>query len=94
MKIPLALAWDSLIDQYEASSKASLIELCQEFALCHYNLYENSEQWFIALDWICLQLKYRHNKQMDDDNMIAHILNNIPADYKHLCASLFPDFGT
>ena len=56
-------AWDSLIDQYEASSYTSLIELRQEFALCHYNLYDDADQWFIALDQIRLQLKSHYIKK-------------------------------
>ena len=78
------VAWKHLVAKYEPSSHTSLIDLFQEFSLCTYMQYYDPDKWFSHLGRIKHLLHTRHNHHTDDEDMKAHILNNLPTEYNDL----------
>ena len=76
------LAWKNLQQRYEPNTGAAKVQLKQEFHLMKLeSADEDPDPWLTALE-----LKRRRLKTlgatMEDDDVILHILNNLPREYE------------
>ena len=76
------LAWKNLQTKYEPNTGAAKVQLKQEFHLMKLESAEDDpDPWLTALE-----LKRRRLKtlgaNMEDDDVILHILNNLPKEYE------------
>ena len=76
------LAWKNLCDKYEPSTGAAKVQAKQEFhQLKLTSADEDPDTWITALE-----LKRRRLKTLgttiEDDDMILHVLNNLPREYE------------
>ena len=76
------LAWRNLQTRYEPNTGAAKVQLKQEFHLMKLESAEDDpDPWLTALE-----LKRRRLKtlgaNMEDDDVILHILNNLPKEYE------------
>jgi len=76
------VAWKNLCDKYEPSTGAAKVQAKQEFhQLKLASADEDPDTWLVSLE-----LKRRRLKTLgttiEDDDMILHILNNLPREYE------------
>ena len=84
------LAWKNLCTKYEPSTQMSLVSLKKEFAECKLeSVKSDPDEWITKLEHIRIRIKGIQNAQpIDDDNMMAHILANLPKGYSELITTI------
>jgi len=77
-----AKAWANLMAKYEPKTMASKVQLKPEFNLCVLdNVSKDPDEWILVLEHIQQHLKVMKSEINDTDLMI-HILNNLPPEYE------------
>ncbi len=84
------LAWQRLKDRYQVENMASLVELKREFTQLSLKLNQDPDCWFLELEHIRNRLDAMKNK-VNDEDLIAHILLNIPNEYSELITAVEGD---
>ena len=83
-----AKAWANLTAKYEPKTTASKVQLKREFNLCILdNVSKDPDEWISDLERIRQRLKVMKSEINDTDLMI-HILNNLPPEYESLVEKL------
>jgi hypothetical protein len=78
-----ALAWKRLSDKYEPKSAPSRLALKNEFTTkVLKNANSDPDAWLTELEDLRSRLIAAGSK-MDDEELLEHVLNNLPKDYKH-----------
>jgi hypothetical protein len=78
------LAWSNLIAKFEPRTSASKVNLRQQFAASKLeDPMKNPDEWLADLERIRQQLSSL-GSPMSDEDMIIHILNNMPPEYETL----------
>ena len=74
------LAWKNLLRIYQPKTSTQKFELEQKFNDCKLEKEtKNPDEWFTDLEHIRVLLQEDHEKVIDDDRMIQHIVYNIKA---------------
>jgi hypothetical protein len=75
-------AWDGLVAKFEPKTSASKVKLWRQFAECVLeDSSKHPEEWIAELDRI-RQLLIGVNSPISDEDLIVHILNNLPKEYE------------
>jgi len=78
------LAWKNLYKKYEPTTGAMKVELKMEFQqLSLDDVNDDPDEWITKLELIRRRLKVLGH-EISDEDMILHILNNMPAEYENL----------
>jgi gag-polypeptide of LTR copia-type len=80
-----ALAWKSLCEKYEPTTQMSLVILKKQFAQCNMGKETEPDAWFTELSYYrarinSVQKASKKGHELTDDNVIAHVLANLPMD--------------
>jgi hypothetical protein len=77
------MAWKNLCDKYEPTTQMSMVALKKEFAECKLeSVKTDPDEWITKLEHIRSRISASGKAQkIDDDNMIAHVLANLPKAY-------------
>ena len=87
------LAWDNLNNKYAAMTVANRIELMQFFSSSRLHFTnEDPDLWIQRIEHLRGGLK-NMNHDITDDNIIAHILTNLPSEYSEIVTSLEGDIN-
>ena len=87
------LAWKRLNDKYESKSAPSRLKLKKEFNNSKLqNLKEDPDVWLTKLEDLRVQL-VRVNAPMTDEDLMEHVLNNLPDAYENVITKLEDKIG-
>jgi gag-polypeptide of LTR copia-type/Zinc knuckle len=81
------LAWDNLLKRFEPTDQTSEIEILDKLHNCTCSEHQNPDDWFAELIYIQQQAK-SIKMELSDNQLIAHVLNNLPSQYKEYKAIL------
>ena len=77
-----SLAWERLKAKFEPKTGATLTQLKREFTNSKLQKGESPDEWVEKLETIRTTIEQIMGKpHIDDDDMMLHIINNIPEDY-------------
>jgi hypothetical protein len=84
------LAWTNLLERYELTTKMSLVQLKRDFTTKRLeDASADPDLWIQDLEHLRLRIKgVAGATPISDDDMIAHILANLPEDYSELITSV------
>ena len=81
-------AWENLTKRYESSTPATLMQLKLEFAeSCLQDSTKDPDKWVLHLERLRQRLKDLNSPILEQD-MIIHIINNLPKEYETLVETL------
>ena len=82
-----AKAWAGLVAKFEPDTGSSKVELKHEFAESKLeNKYDDPDEWITSLERIVQKLQ-RMKSSMDEEDLLIHILNNLPEAYESIIES-------
>ncbi len=82
-----ALAWKRLKEKFEEETAASKFELKKQFVMCKPLTGQDPDAWMMDLEHLRNRLSAMGTRMKDDD-IIAHIIANLPEEYNELVTSL------
>lgn len=82
------LEWKNLSNRFEPKHVSSKVQLKREFSNCVLVNGEDPDVWFPNLENIRRKLAEGFQVKMDDDDMIIHIMYNLPSMYNDIAAVL------
>ena len=88
-----ALAWKELNEEYDPDIGTALADLKRDFPQSKLNVEQKPEEWIRSLEKIQTKLK-THGHEITKDNMILHILSNLPEEYDNTIERLEESYGT
>lgn len=77
-----AVAWKNLEEKFEPKTGASKVQLKLEFQQSKLNIEDDPDEWMTNLELLRRKLKVLQ-VEIDDEDMILHILNNLPKEYEN-----------
>ena len=88
------LAWKNLVVKYKSKINATKMQLKQEFAQSSLDKTKKyPDEWITVLK--CLQQRLKTMRHIiSDEDLIMHILNNLPDEYKSLVEQMEMILGT
>ncbi|CAM9438061.1 unnamed protein product, partial [Chrysoparadoxa australica] len=87
-----AAAWRILNEKYEAKTAVMKVELKQEFASSTLLRGQDPDEWMVELEHIRSRLRGM-GARMEDDDVIAHVLTHLTAEYSELVTVLEGDIA-
>ena len=88
-----SLAWKELNGEYDPDVGMALADLKKEFAQSKLELEQKPEEWIRSLEKIQTKLK-THGHTISNDDMILHILCNLPEVYNNMIECLEESYGS
>ena len=88
-----ALAWKEFNEEYDPDVGTALADLKREFAQSKLDVEQKPEEWIRSLEKIQTKLK-THGHEIMKDDMILHILSNLPEEYDNTIERLEESYGT
>ena len=84
------LAWQNLCRKYEPTTRMSLVSLKKEFAECKLeDVDSDPEIWVRELEHLRLRIRgVNADNALTDEDMMAHILANLPPEYSELITTV------
>ena len=84
------LAWRNLCRKYEPNTRMSLVSLKKEFAECKLeDVDSDPEVWVRELEHLHLRIRgVNAENALTDEDMMAHILANLPVEYSELITTV------
>ena len=84
------LAWRNLCRKYEPNTRMSLVSLKKEFAECKLeDVNSDPEVWVRELEHLHLRIRgVNAENALTDEDMMAHILANLPVEYSELITTV------
>ena len=87
------LAWENLLNKHEPSSAATKVSLKMELNQSKLvDVKKDPDEWITGLEIIQIKLG-KLKVQVSDEDLIIHIINNLPDAYKAVCDSLENDMN-
>ena len=87
------LAWKILLNKFEVSEQKqeSLTDVTMEWAACKLlSTKMDPDNWFSELYHINQKFrKIKPEYEKDEDSIKAHVISNLPEEYKAVCTSLY-----
>ena len=75
------LAWTELVDSFDPEIGTVVAELKREFQTSRMKLGQKPHEWVQSLEKIRAKLR-KHKKKILDEDIIIHVLNNMPKAYE------------
>jgi hypothetical protein len=84
-------AWVNLLEKYQVETAAGMVQLRMDFTKCVMkNESQDPDEWFTELEYLKQRLK-GVKVNIEESELIAHILNNLPNNYSELVTSVEGD---
>jgi hypothetical protein len=89
----LAKAWKGLMDLFEPSTAATKVTLKKQFYTNKLtDIGRDPDEWVTELELLRQRLKTL-GVQVDDEDLVIHILNNLPSEYDSLVEAIEEDLN-
>jgi len=75
------LAWTRLTSKYAAKNAPTLLKLKREFTNSKLDNQTDPEEWITNLEEIQTRLIEDFKSEISEEDMIIHVLNNLPSEY-------------
>lgn len=83
-----ALSWKHLTARYESTSEATKVEVKRKFHESKLGKNEDPDEWISFLEKIRWRLQNCFKSNMDDDDLMIHIINNLSCEYEDIIAGI------
>ncbi len=87
------LAWERLKSKHQVEGMATMVELRRKFTQSRLKVGEDPDKWFMNLEHIRNRMSTMGN-EITDQELIAHVLANIPDKHSELVTALEGDLET
>jgi len=89
-----SLAWKRLVSKFAPKTAPNKLELKMEFQKCVLkSASEDPDEWITKLESIKVKLA-EMNSTISDEDLLVHILNNLPKEYEIQQSKLEAQFGS
>ena len=88
-----SLAWSRLKDRYESTSATCKVQARKQFANCRLKYGQDPDIWIMTLERYKTRLHELFDTEMDDVDLMIHIINNMSREYDDMIDSLELQLG-
>ena len=87
------LAWQNLLDKYESKSETTKVELKRQYHASKLEKNCDPDVWITDLEKLRWRLTTCFSCQVDDDDVMIHVINNLSDEYDDMIHGLQQQMG-